>query len=236
MKVVKFLIENLVESILKENLELSTVIQELKKTSSESDFKYILIANKLGLKKIGEGNSRIVYEINDNWVLKIDQDLNTQQNETEYSFYHNCAKEHKQYFAQCLPEHGPKFIWIIAENVLPVLKDSMFLNLITKYLNFNNKEEFNNLIQSHIKPNVPYSYKNAAQVFIQTLSNAILSQRENYDNTITNVTNDLLKRSSWFVGLINALKECNIDQSDLHYKNWGIRKTTNELVILDYGF
>lgn len=43
------------------------------------------------------------------------------------------------------------------------------------------------------------------------------------------------KSLEWMYGLESFIKQCNIDTSDLHKENWGIREKTNEIVILDFA-
>jgi hypothetical protein len=44
------------------------------------------------------------------------------------------------------------------------------------------------------------------------------------------------KPNPWLKGLMQVIKKCKINPSDLHFRNWGYRRDTDQLVILDYGY
>jgi hypothetical protein len=58
---------------------------------------------------------------------------------------------------------------------------------------------------------------------------------ENISGQKTAISNQWMK-SKWYAGLIRALRNCQVHAEDFHYKNWGIRPSTGELVLLDLGF
>ena len=43
-------------------------------------------------------------------------------------------------------------------------------------------------------------------------------------------------KTKWFDGLVAKIKSCKIDPDELASRNWGIRESTGELILLDYGF
>jgi NAD kinase len=43
-------------------------------------------------------------------------------------------------------------------------------------------------------------------------------------------------KNKWYAGLIAGLRKCQVQADDFHHKNWGIRPTTGDLVLLDLGF
>ncbi len=42
-------------------------------------------------------------------------------------------------------------------------------------------------------------------------------------------------KGEWIKGLIDRLKKCEVDSFDFHSLNWGVRESTGELVLIDYG-
>jgi hypothetical protein len=93
--------------------------------------KYVGITQRLEylqktLPILGEGSSRIVFDLGDN-VLKVAlSELGETQNRTEYNIFKSASPEVKEVLAAIQDEHDENFDWIIMEKVQPLNSEEAF--------------------------------------------------------------------------------------------------------------
>ena len=176
------------------------------------------------LEKVGEGHFRITYGLDENTVIKIGKpdSKDTMQNAQE-SRNSRCLP--KRYVVQVLDKH-PEF-WCIVMERLQRLSLGQFV------------AEF----EKRIGSSVPYKPDGRGYDLEQKESSIMLAIEaatqptnpyNSYDPVAKN--NKQWLQNKWYAGLIAALRKCQVQSDDFHYKNWGIRPGTGELVLLDLGF
>lgn len=189
------------ESVSIEDLKIAT---ELSKENGAENLRSW--AKQVGLKKIGFGATRTVYDFGNDLVLKIANNSD--------KFYAN------KFEAQTYPCLGYDYAaevkfadedgrWLIMEKVKKI-NNVIFEEKVAKLLNLS-KDTFESL--------------NGELGII--FENSFINNE---------YTEQFYKQSEWYKGLFNRIKQCRIWPVDLASKNFGIRQKTNQLVLLDFGF
>jgi hypothetical protein len=184
---------------------------------------------KTHLERVGQGLFRTAYGLDDNTVLKVlrtdGDDIDHMQNAQEAR---NASCLPKRYVAQVLRKH-PEFWWIVVERVNPLTIEKFIAEL-----------------EKRLGP-IPVA-KNATEMDTKPVStldgldskeNAFMMAVEYAVNSPSSSSPYNIKQwmtNKWYRGLIQAIRTCQVEAHDFHHKNWGIRASTNELVILDLGF
>ena len=173
------------------------------------------LQSTLGLRPIGEGTGRLVFDVGDNRVLKLAKTTQAYKyNANEHKLFHCNEQLGRKYLAQVL-ENAPDFSWIVMEKVQPVSGEE---DLNARLNHLTGSDVFSDMIG--IGPMIERGRKKGAE-----------ATRNPYMTFFVN----LIKSSPWFKGLATVLMYCNISSHDLKPENWGTR-SSGELVILDYGF
>jgi hypothetical protein len=169
------------------------------------------------LKYLNEGMYRATFLLDKTRVIKIalpQADDNQNAQELENS---KCLP--KNYVVQVV-DHHPDFWWIIEEKLTPMNE----VEFVSKFLSVTGQEDLemeydmdDQAISSSIELGV------YGTVFSENKLKIVKYHRA-------------FSQSPWYMGLIKALKKCQVSSADFHAGNWGIRPTTGELVILDLGF
>lgn len=190
-------------------------MEKLKQLKTSKDIRRYA---QMTLPELGRGQARVAYAVNDDKVLKVAlSDNKAYQNKNEVQ---NTKCIGSQYAVQVL-DFDPKFFsWILEEKINSVSK-AVLVNKINSLMGFEGTEfEFVGGIE--------------IQDFFADMQN-LLARRS--DNQKHQQRHDLLmKGNRWYVGLLGKLQSCKVASWDFHYKNWGIRPGTGELVLLDVGF
>lgn len=250
----------LMEQILKEEVGLNSLISQLKKIEKnnpnlyERKQEYAKFIKESKLEIAGIGSIRISYKISENYILKLmrgeyPDEYYNHQNKAEYNFYHNCAKQHKQFFAQTLEEHDEDFMWIIAEKANLFENEDEISDILFQKFGFTN-EEFKKLADQVMQGDyIEEEYRSWTNfisfIFEYSASNISAMKKDDYKKAVSPYAKDAYKylylgkqiydRSEWFREFITALSDCKISAEDLHSENWGYRPSTGELIVIDYG-
>lgn len=171
------------------------------------------------LEKTGEGWYRTTFGIDETAVIKLNNSdsEDVMQNAKEAR---NARCLPKKYVAQLLDKHQ-EFWWIVMERV-QTLSRAQFV------------AEFEKRVGGPVPFKTDgkgYELEEKEAVIMLTIHAAV----EGLSGQNTAVSNQWMK-SKWYAGLIRALRSCQVHAEDFHYKNWGIRPSTGELVLLDLGF
>lgn len=88
-------------------------------------------------------------------------------------------------------------------------------------------------IKEYTLKKLEYNVDNVLTYFSYALD-ALVNNKTSIDIEKSNI---MMKDFSgeWIDGLISKLKSCGVDAYDLHKGNWGIRESTGELIMIDYG-
>jgi hypothetical protein len=175
------------------------------------------------LEKVGEGHFRITYGLDEKTVIKIikpdSEDIMQNAQEARNS---RCLP--KRYVVQVLDKH-PEFWWIVMERLQGL-----------------SREQFVAEFEKRIGSPVPYKPDGRGYDLEQKESKIMMAIEFGAEPAYANVQgerktlNDQWLQNKWYAGLIAALRKCQVQSDDFHYKNWGIRPGTGELVLLDLGF
>lgn len=163
-------------------------------------------ARSIGLKKLGFGATRTVYDFGNGLVLKIVNDSEKiYANKFEAQTY-SCLGYDYAAEVKLVDEDG---LWLIMEKVKKI-NSVIFEEEVAKLLNLS-ENTFEPL-----KGKLERIFQNS---FIDT-----------------EYTEQFYKQSEWYRGLYDKLKQCRVWSGDLASKNFGIRPKTKQLVLLDFGF
>jgi predicted aldo/keto reductase-like oxidoreductase len=165
------------------------------------------------------GSFRYTWILDDQRVLKLIKGVDRiSQNKQELK---NSQCLGPSYSVQVL-DHHPQFYWLIEERVEHV-DDEQLVALFNERLGtkFTNRTE----TLSGIDIDTTFMIMNVISDLVRN------KKRQAYRDIYKHFEN-----SEWFVGLLTKLKMCKVSSDDFITENWGLRKNTNELVLLDLGF
>lgn len=202
-------------------VQLSILVQKLNRSTVDE------IKDMFESKIIGAGSYKTVYDLGNNFILKVSEypeDTTEIKKEIEIK---KCAGS--KYLTKILAYDKKAFHWLITEKVKTVSYNNLdfFVETIKKLL------KGSDFLQKSIWTSVRYSNEEE-KVNISELQGETFIQEFAY--YLHEAQNEKDIRSRWLQGLIDVIKTCGIDPRDLYHRNWGIRPQTNEPVILDYGF
>lgn len=165
------------------------------------------------------GSFRYTWILDDQRVLKLIKGVDKiYQNKQELK---NSKCLGPTYSVQVL-DHHPQFYWLIEERVEHV-DDEQLVALFNERLRTKLTNRTETL--SGIDMDTTFMIMNIISDLVRN------KKRQAY--------RDIYKQfesSEWFVGLLTKLKMCKVSSDDFITENWGLRKNTNELVLLDLGF
>lgn len=163
--------------------------------------------------KIGEGSSRIIYDLGNNLILKVIKSSSMSDNRDEIE-YKKCLDN--RFFTKIFDYDDRNFYWVISEKVQPI-NDMMILvsklkqNLEGTMFLKKNKDEH------------PHAFFTNFRLYIK-----------NSDDKKRLGKRDYLEMNSWLADFIQQLEKCDFRASDVHLANWGMRNN-GDIVILDYA-
>ena len=250
------------------NQKLKTFLKELDTFLNLSSYDLCedlkIFFEKHGHKYLQQGSSRIVFDVGDNLVLKIDHSSQIIQNKKEISIANQLTKSDKKYFAEIFKYQRGKNRWIVAEKITQLTEsdyESYLLNEIFKtnenmplfHLLINLKrnsffpqEIFEYLIQNEpcelgiqneIIPNAIKIYDSSDNNIQEVLKNFLNNKNI---QTICEFVASLKKEIATLLNLPTikkirkVIKKYDLWSPDIWHKNVGFTKN-KPFVILDYG-
>lgn len=210
------------------SVNLDKVIYDLRQATSFGEIQEI--GYKLEL--IGEGTTRNVYDLGRNLVLKLAKypDDST-SNLKEVDSYQCLGKE---YAAQIVDYDSKNYYWLVMEKVKTITPRE-FQSKLTELIGFPLTPEdiasrFNTVISKKVYMVDRYYY------FPEILQPGRYHSSTEKGRGLRQLHGLLCGHSSWFKEFNNRLVNCRIMAGDLGSGNFGLRLSTDELVLLDYGF
>lgn len=193
---------------------LATLLQQLQNVRTYKDLRDTVqsSAESLGLKYLGEGESRIVFAVNENVVIKIAfaqeelGKLNTEQNREEVRAA-SCVSQYPEFFARIIDWDRDNFFWVTAER------------LDTE----NQLQELNKWLEYKI-----------GKAGVRILDRWFPKPTQAFQNGSSELHEKLKAVSPWCKSLFSALEACELTSYDLHEENWGMRRN-GDWAIIDYG-
>lgn len=163
---------------------------------------------------IGTGEYRLVYDLGNGAVLKLAKDEGGQEaNSREYTTA-QCLGE--TYAMKVMAIH-PTALWLVAEKLKATIEDDIMDKLLEL-----------------LSPNWDH-------VPIRWLPDVLAANSRNLDVPHTgkfkhgDIHDGLYGKNQWYTGLMQGLVKCQAHSGDLALRNWGIRPSSGEPVILDLG-
>jgi hypothetical protein len=176
-------------------------------------------------KEIGAGSFKVVYELNDDYVLKVSED-ETHEIKKEVEIK-TCGGD--KFLTKIYAYDTVGYTWVISEKVRGLnpardtlsfveylkgeLEGSDFLNTETWIETYGGEEE--KII----------NYELEGEMFIRAFLGFLTVQKRASSG----------KKSPWLKQLLSVIRRCDINPGDLFLRNWG-RRRNGDFVILDYGF
>lgn len=194
--------------------------------------------DRYGLYKAGEGASRIVYQISDEHVLKIEKDSRFEsrnQNEQEVSTFRTLNDEMKQLVPNIIDydKNHLKPLWIIAEQVLPAKYADFQKILGFDFGSYESSEDIRQMKQD-LQDYSKYDGKT-----VNRFSFNLMDFLESYGNNDDfEMYFDQIKNNQWLKDLYMLLNHNVVSYWELeNINNWGLVKRNGEpkLIVLDIG-
>ena len=194
--------------------------------------------DRYGLYKAGEGASRIVYQISDEHVLKIEKDSRFEsrnQNEQEVSTFRTLNDEMKQLVPNIIDydKNNLKPLWIIAEQVLPAKYADFQKILGFDFGSYESSEDIRQMKQD-LQDYSKYDGKT-----VNRFSFNLMDFLESYGNNDDfEMYFDQIKSNQWLKDLYMLLNHNVVSYWELeNINNWGLVKRNGEpkLIVLDIG-
>ncbi len=161
------------------------------------------------------GMFRAIWIVNETQIIKVMKHSNdTLQNEKEV-LNAQCLGER---FAPKIVDYHPQYLWILEERLAPQKTSALF-------------DAFENLLH--------YRFKTWEELKIFFHYSTDVERYGDYEDEFTHfrsLYDRLIAENEWFITLMNHLEKCDVNASDFHDENWGIRPSTGEVVLLDLGF
>lgn len=159
-------------------------------------------------KIIGEGRTRVTYQVTSSKVVKVARNkAGIQGNQIEVS-----ASESR--FAPMVWDYDPEFEWVISERVLPVT-DSMVDSIFRSRTGLGHWE-LSGVLWVGVRGKVPSHSKPVDKIGPLKIKNE-----------------ELLKTNAWYREFLEFLIKFKVDPFELHSVNLGLSK--GNLVVLDLG-
>lgn len=179
------------------------------------------------LSKLGEGAFRFVYALNSEAVLKLEEGHDSNKKEVQA---YECLTS--KYATSVIAHDTKHYMWLVAERVKAVPSEKMLGDLLKQHLSLTKQQvkELKKYVwwkESDATSFDPYSPSEFLVQLMKPTTNII-------ERIPTELRDQIFGQSQWLQGLLGVLKKCRI-WPDLHTGNWGIRQSTEELVLLDYG-
>lgn len=207
------------EKPLVEDLDLKQKLLLLRKSSEGEPQSFAKEMKNLGFPLIGAGETRMVFALNDQVVLKLSKSLWKHiQNQREV-FFHDCLQTngHLRWFAKVVDYDREKFFWLMTERVKPLGPHEVAKHTARLL----GPSAVTLLKEKGYEPTNPAS---------------LLLLFGEGDKTLKR----LMQLSEWFRGFSDAVSQCKIPIDDLPAGNFGLRTKNSydsegDLVVLDYG-
>lgn len=218
----RFLFEN-------DNRVNNKFIYDLKQTKEFPQIRE-LIKNRYNLKQIGEGTTRNVYELDKNKVFKLVKNEKQNENNLVEVEAYKCLGD--DYAAKIYDYDSVNYYWLIMERV-KIITQGEFQSKLTELIGFP-------LIKTEIESRFSIDFNNLYTIGDYFYFPDILMAGSK-PNTKAGVEYRTLhgllcENSPWFKEFNNRLVKCGVYAGDLGFVNFGLRLSTDELVLLDYGF
>jgi hypothetical protein len=157
-------------------------------------------------KKIGNGESRIVFDIGDNKVLKLSKTNFNTQNAREIALF-SCVQSE---FLPKIYEFAEDYSWLISEKAELFKNYKELFNIFKIKTGISNKKW--NEFKLQFKKNNNENIINDATMFLDLLMNVKFTKK---------LFDHLRNTSNWFEKLIILLKKCKIKINDFRLNNIG---------------
>lgn len=183
------------------------------------------------LEKLGQGQARAAYALDDSTILKLAlSDNKTYQNKNEVE---NAKCLGPSFAVQVLDFH-PEYTWIVEERVNPIGKGEIVhkINQLTDLgatqLKFKSPQDIQEFFT-----NLP--------TMLGTDFSQFESQRNDFMvmGLLNHAERHMLmikQQNEWYMEFSSKMIGCKFASWDFHAANWGIRPSTGDLVLLDLGF
>lgn len=188
-------------------------MEELKRLQNKES----IMAYMRSFKKfpVSSGEYRLVYDLGNGMVLKLAKDQEAKQANTREYTAAECLGE--KYAMKVFEIHHDS-LWLTAEKLNPIrdpdgVMDKLF-DLLSPEIGNASLTQFPELLAANNRNlDVPHFRK----------------------LKLGDIHDQLFGKNQWYTGLIQGLVRCRAPAGDLGFRNWGIRPSTGEFVLLDLG-
>lgn len=211
---------------------MSNILTDEQITNNLHDEEFFQQEIKKKCPYLGGGIGRRVYDIGNDRVLKyclnykIEEEgewATTFQNKLEVKKSKILNKHYREGFAEVLMHDPIKFKWIVCQKITPSNKpinEKLFEVFGTK-----NIDKITKLFFMFLFPIYDFYDKDLVLLFKTNLK----------DRSYNDISNKMEKRGSEAFELFYALTKAGYKHPDLNFDNFIVDKTTNKLVMVDYG-
>lgn len=222
---------------LKENINQQFSIDYLKSKQWKNGTELVHYCDTCNLLFLGKGGNRIVYQINDELVLKIENDNklnNINQNAKEVQSFNQCDNEMKQFVPNIFDydKNNQEPLWIVAEQVLPASYADFQKLLGIDFGSYTSQDDINQMKQE-LKDYSKYDGKKADAFSIN-----LMDFLDAYGEGDLSLYQSDIYNNKWLQELIKILDKGIAFYWELEIiENWGLVKRNGQpkLIILDIG-
>ena len=211
-------------------------IDDLKSIKWKNGEEIIRYCESCNLLKLGQGQGRVVFQIDDEKVLKIQRSSYslTKQNQGEIDAFRQCDKDMQQFIPYIYDWDKDNIyaLWIISEQVLPASYADFQKILGIDFGNYTSSADITQMKQD-LKD---YSQYNGETV--NKFSINLMDFLEAYGEVDIKPYIDIIKNNKWFNELYKLLSNGIVTYWELeNIENWGLVKRNGKpkIIILDIG-
>ena len=212
-------------------------IDTLKKKKKKNGSEIIQYCENCNLYKLGEGGSRVVYQIDDEKVIKIEKDkqfATYSQNNQEVISYRKCDNKMKEFVPKIYEwdKNHIQPLWIISEQVLTATYADF-----PKLLGFDFGSYTSSADITQMKQDMQ-TYSKYPGKTINRFSLNLMDFLESYGDNDLSLYQSEIANNKWLQNLKKMLDNGVVNYWELEIiENWGIvhRNGKTQLVILDIG-
>lgn len=212
-------------------------IDTIKTMDWKNGSEIIRYCENCNLYKLGEGASRVVFQIDDETVIKIEKDkglVTQRQNDQEVNAFRNCDDKMKEFMVQIYDwdKNHVYPLWIISEQVLTATYADFPKILGIDFGSYVSSEDIRQMNQD-MKTYSKYPGKT-----INNYSFNLMDFLESYGDDDLELYYSQIKTNPWLKELYTLLQKNIVKYWELeNIENWGLVKRNGQpkLIILDFG-
>lgn len=229
-------LEDIFNDLLLKDVGQTFSIDDLKSIKWKNGEEIVRYCESCNLLKLGQGQDRVVFQIDDEKVLKIQRSSYslTKQNQSEVDAFRRCDKDMRQFIPYIYDwdKDNTYSLWIISEQVLPASYADFQKILGVDFGSYTSSADIAQMKQD-LKDYSQYNSEIGNKFSLN-----LMDFLEAYGEDDIKPYNDIIKNNKWFNELYKLLSNGIVAYWELeNIENWGLVKRNGKpkIIILDIG-